>query len=264
MNKILYLFATFFLFISCSSEQTVDTYQKRLINDVLIPINISHHHYQCNVQLLNQDKVSEMVEYNKNSSGEVSNKYLYTFRNGKLSTVYQIYNKVKIKESEFDYDNKGRLKKIQNFRDENKIYHFDYNKYGLIDKVTDESGASLFSSTYQFDKDGNVVKIVQYYPKQGKANTHNFIKNDFKNKSYLLNFYVDTVLTYDSMPFAFNSNGTMKEVLGEEYDSTGIPIRIILKRGVREIETEVDYNGNWILQKIGDSYSEEIREIKYK
>lgn len=261
---MLFFFATISLFVTCAPEQTADTSQKRLINDVLVPIYISHHHYQCNVQLLNQDKVSEIVEYYKYSSGEVSDKYLYTFSNGKLSTVYRIDNKVKSKVSEFDYDNKGRLKTILKFADNSKTYHFEYNDYGLINTLTDENGDSLFSSKYHFDSSGNVNKMVQYYPKQGKTNTHNFIKIDLNSNSYLLNFYMDTELTYDSMPFAFNSNGTMKEVFGEEYDSNGIPIRIISKRGIREIKTELDDKGNWILQKIGDSYSDKIREIKYK
>lgn len=264
MNKILLFCVTIYLIVSCTSEHKVDTYQKRLINDVLIPIYISHHYYQCNVQLVNKDKISEIVEFYKDSAGEVSNKHLYSFSNGRLSEVYQIDDTVKNKLNAFDYDNIGRLKTIQKFEAINKIYHFTYNNNGLIDNVTDENGDYLFSTSYHFDGHGNVDKIVQYYNKQDLTNTHNFIKTDIKSKSYILNFYMDTELMYDSMPFSFNSNGTMKEVLGEEYNSNGIPIRFKSKKGVREINTKVDSLENWVVQKIEDSYSDKIREIKYK
>ncbi len=264
IKKILILGIIGLMIISCSTRQKMDDSQLRLINEVLLPIYISHLNFQYNVQLLHQDKIDTVIEYNVGSQGQITNKHLFTFKNGKLYEDFSIQNGQKTKKAEFSYDKKFRLYKVHLLGDRNEIYIFKYNSVGLIGLIEDQDGNVLIENDYKFDSLNLVRKIIQFHPKQGETSEYNFIKIDTSNNSYLLDYYIYSVMTYDSMPFSFNKNMTMREVFGEQFDTNGIPKRIIKPDEIRDIKTELDTIGNWTQQTIGDSYSKIYREIKYK
>ncbi len=267
MKKWIYIISLFFLFTtSCKHEPKIDDTQRRLINDVILPIFITDIHYKFNIQMVNQDKIIRITEYKVDHNDKKNCNSMYTFnKKGKVSEEYTINEKGDTtKITELTYDDNGRLLKVITEKQEEKIFNFTYDVNGLLESITDSLNNIIIKNFYTINKNGDVESITQQYPSYGKTSEYIFLFIDNIEKRYITNYYNDNELRYDSMPFSFNDNGTLYEVLGEKFDSTGIPNLSISADGINEIETKVDEYGNWTEQRIGNHHIVNDREVIYK
>lgn len=267
MSKWLILLSAFLIFLSsCNNEPKIDDAQLTLINEVLLPIYITDLHYKFNIQMQNQDKIESILEYDVDKNGKRTDRMYYTYNEeGKLFEEYKfLKNGEKSKTTRLTYDDEGRLSKVITSKIKEHTLIFVYGPDGLLEKVTDSLNNILTAITFESNETGDITKINQDHRSYKKTSAYNFLKIDNEAKSYLTNYVIDTIVAYDSMPYAFNKNGTLQEVLGLQFDDNGIPDFLVRDDVITSIEAEVDENGNWTKQSLVGGSLEIYREITYK
>ena len=270
-NKIIIWLFLSFAINSCSGNSQKIEKQRKLINEILIPISHTNLPFQYNVQFRESPKVISVIKYFKSDRESNQNeKRLYTFNDiGKIHKEFEISssNNEIIKDllTEFSYDKFDRLSKIiKHTYNKRKTSIFSYSVNGLINMVRDENDSIQYEIDYKIDSDGLVESLEFFYP--GKIHTmkYEFVDLDLKGNNFILKYIRGDKVEYEQMKFSFNSNGTMKEVFGMKFTKTGVPVELYTEKGNYPISNKMDSYGNWIEERIGTENRVSIREIKYK
>ncbi len=256
---------------SCSVNNQKVENQRKLINEILIPISHTRLYFQYNVQFQESQRVVSVVKYHKSDEeNNLKEKRLYTFNNeGKIYKEFEISsdnNKESVNLlTEFGYDKFGRLSKIVNhIQKEKKSFIFTYTDNGLINIVRDENDSIQYKIEYQIDSDGLVDSFEFFYPEKIQTIKYEFTDHDLNGNHFTLKYIRGDKVEYEQMNFSFNINGTMKEVFGMKFTKTGVPIELYSAKGSYPIKNKIDNYGNWIEERIGEEQRITKREIKYR